>query len=56
MKEKPKPMYRRQPNKYGDFAFVELDGKRRYLGKYGTPESKEKYRQALVEWTASRQD
>jgi len=31
-------------------AFVELSGKRIYCGKYGTPESKEKYDRLVEEW------
>jgi integrase len=44
------PKYRRQRNKYGDLAFVELNGKRHYLGKYDSPESKADYKRLLVEW------
>ena len=36
-------------------ALVQIAGKRIYLGKYGTPESHEKYERTLAEWlTASR--
>jgi len=34
-------------------AFVELSGKRIYCGKYGTPESKEKYHRLVEEWEAN---
>jgi integrase len=47
------PKYRRQRSKPFARAFVELDGKRCYLGQYGTPESKQRYHQLLAEWTAS---
>jgi len=48
------PSYRRQKTKTGrDLAFVELGGSRRYLGVYGSPESKAKYGQAIAEWQSS---
>lgn len=38
------PKYRRHPNGQ---AFLQYQGKRRYLGKYGSPESRKKYREWL---------
>jgi integrase len=35
-------------------AFVELGGRRIYLGKHGTPESWEKYHRLLAEWVATK--
>lgn len=35
-------------------AYVKLDGKRRYLGVYGTPESKKKYARLIAEWQATQ--
>jgi len=35
-------------------AYVKLDGKRHYLGVYGTPESKAKYARLIAEWQASQ--
>jgi hypothetical protein len=51
MRKKAIPKYRRQTDKSGDHAFVMLDGKRYYLGEYGSPESKEQYRRLIAEWT-----
>ena len=34
-------------------AFVELNGKRSYLGKYRTSASKQEYRRFIVEWMAN---
>ncbi len=52
-KRKHKPKYRRQPRPGGrDRAFVELNGRRYYLGKYGSPDSTREYRRLLVEWEA----
>ena len=31
-------------------ALVQIDGRRIYLGKYGTPESEERYRRTVAEW------
>ncbi|HEX2953090.1 MAG TPA: site-specific integrase [Bacillota bacterium] len=45
------PKYRRQRTRYGELAFVELNGKRHYLGPYDSPESKASYQRLLVEWT-----
>jgi hypothetical protein len=33
-----------------DLAVVRIDGEDRYLGKYDSPESHEKYRRVLAEW------
>ncbi len=46
------PKYRRQKGKYGDYAFVELQGRHHYLGRFGAPESKEKYVRLLAEHAA----
>ena len=32
-------------------AFVTINGRERYLGKYGSPESQIRYKQLVVEWT-----
>lgn len=50
------PKYRRQINKSGNIGFVELDGKRHYLGKYDSPESKQRYRQIISEWMGGNHD
>ena len=34
-------------------ALVQINGERVYLGKYGTEESKERYRKTIAEWLAS---
>ena len=48
------PSYRRQVRADGtDLALVEIDGRRHYLGPYGTPESREKYHRLIAEWEAS---
>ena len=47
------PKYRRSRRKTGDLAFVELNGRRIYLGKFGTQESRDRYHQVLAEWAAS---
>ena len=48
------PKYRRQkrPNST-DQAFVELDGRRHYLGRYGSARSKEAYHRLVAEWEAN---
>lgn len=47
------PAYRRQKNRRGrDRAFVELDGRRHYLGAYDSPESRQRYHALLAEWEA----
>jgi hypothetical protein len=48
------PKSRRQKRKnMPDRAFVEIDGRRHYLGRYGTPESNERYQQLVAEWAAN---
>jgi integrase len=48
------PKYRRLRRKKGnDLAFVELNGKRLYLGPYDTTESREAYFRHIAEWEAS---
>jgi integrase len=47
------PSYRKQKKPGGDLAFVKLDDQRIYLGRYGTPESRELYRQTIAEWLAN---
>ena len=42
------PKYRHYKPK--DLAVVRIDGKDQYLGKYGSPESHEKYRRLVAEW------
>ncbi|MHC4214196.1 MAG: tyrosine-type recombinase/integrase [Planctomycetota bacterium] len=51
MKKHQIPKYRKQTGARSPRAFVQLYGKRYYLGKYGTPESKEQYRRLLAELT-----
>ncbi|MCZ6792183.1 MAG: site-specific integrase [Planctomycetota bacterium] len=54
MARKKEPKYCRQTGKSGgDRAYVKLNGLRHYLGKYGSPESKEKYHRLLAEWNAN---
>ena len=59
MPKKEFPKYRCQKSKDGkpDRAFVELGGKKRYLGVYGTPqtspESWKKYRHLWKQWYAN---
>ena len=38
--------------KSADRAFVDLSGKRIYLGRYGTQESRDRYDLAIAEWIA----
>ena len=45
------PKYRHYKPK--DLAVVRLDGKDHYLGKYGSEESREKYRRLVAEWFAT---
>ena len=50
------PKYRRQRQTHGtDRAFVELNGKRHYLGPYNSPESKQAYHRLLAEWSSHGQ-
>ncbi len=47
------PSYRKQRERNGkDRAFVEIGGVRRYLGPYGSAESREAYARAIAEWTS----
>ena len=34
-------------------AVVKIDGRSRYLGKYGSPESHAAYRRLVAEWTTT---
>ena len=53
MTRNPIPKYRKQKRSKGvDSAFVELAGGRRYLGPYGSPESREAYARVIAEWSA----
>src|SRR5262245_29825744 len=45
------PKYRHYKPK--DLAVVRLDGKDHYLGRYGSEESREKYRRLVAEWLAA---
>jgi len=47
------PKYRRQKRKGGDLAFVELNGVRHYLGRWGTRESRVRYYRRVAEWGAN---
>lgn len=49
------PGYRRhrQPDGRQDLAFVELDGRRIYLGAYGKPESRAEYDRRIAEYVAN---
>lgn len=50
----PIPSYRRQKKEDGnDRAFVVISGERRYLGDYGSPESKDRYARIIAEWRAT---
>ncbi len=44
------PKYRHQKVKGHDYAFVDLNGVRRYLGEYDSPESKNSYDRLIAEW------
>ena len=44
------PKYRRQKRKSGDLAFVELAGRRHYLGAHGTETSRTEYKRLVAEW------
>ncbi len=53
-KRRPRtPSYRRQRRKNGDLAFVELNGRRHWLGRYGSKESRQKYDALVAEWLAN---
>src|SRR4051812_13094950 len=45
------PKYRHYKPK--DLAVVRIDGKDHYLGKYDSPESRERYRRLMAEWLAA---
>lgn len=47
------PRYRRQKSRHGDRAFVELGGRRVYLGPHDSPESRREYDRVLAEWLES---
>lgn len=53
MTSSPTPKYRRHKSRKRDRAFVEINGQRKYLGRYNTPESKERYHRLLAEWQAN---
>jgi len=47
------PRYRRQKRPDGhDLAFVQVGGRRVYLGAHGTPESLERYSRTVAQWMA----
>jgi len=51
---KKSPSYRRQRRSDGnDLAFVEIDGRRHYLGPYDKAGSRERYHRLLAEWEAA---
>ncbi len=47
------PGYRRQKSPKGDRAFVELNGKRIYLGLYDSAQSRAEYHRLIAEWIAN---
>jgi len=52
--QRSEPTYCRQRVKNApDRAFVVLDGRRRYLGRFDTPQSRERYHRILAEWNAA---
>ncbi len=52
--QKPQtPTYRRHRAGGRDRAFVELDGQRYYIGRYGSRESIQRYDQLVAEWLAA---
>jgi integrase len=52
MKRTPRtPSYRH--HKGSDQGFVELDGRRIYLGKWGLPETEQRYHRTVAEWIAN---
>ena len=56
-RRKKTPSYRRQRRKNGsDLAFVEIDGRRHYLGPYETAASREQYHRLIAEWEAAGGD
>jgi hypothetical protein len=48
VKSRRTPKYRHYKPK--DLAVVRIDGKDHYLGKYDSPESREKYHRLVAEW------
>jgi hypothetical protein len=49
-RSRPIPSYRRLRRKCGtDLAFIDVGGKRRYLGAYDTPESRQEYHRCVAE-------
>ena len=54
MSRKSLPKYRKQTRPNGKYlAFVEIGGIRRYLGSYGSKESKQEYARLIAEWETS---
>ena len=52
MKRTPRtPKYRH--HKASNQGFVELDGRRIYLGKWGLPETEQRYHRTVAEWIAN---
>ncbi|MFO0948103.1 MAG: hypothetical protein U1D30_19645 [Planctomycetota bacterium] len=49
----PRTTHNYRHHKASGLGFVELAGKRIYLGKYGTPESMSEYQRVLAEWKAT---
>ena len=47
------PKYCKQKRTSGDMAFVEIESQRIYLGRYDSPQSKQKYHQLMTEWSVS---
>ncbi len=47
------PKYRKQKNPSGNRAFVELNGRRIYLGVFGSPTSRAEYHRIVSEWEAA---
>ena len=53
LKTRP-PSYRL--HKASGHAIVTIDGRDHYLGKYGTPESRARYKQIVAQWAATNTD
>ena len=51
MRQKRTPSYRR--HRASNRAYVEFDGHRIYLGRYGSPESREEYDRLIAEWLSN---
>ena len=49
------PSYRRQAGSPHDRAFVEVGGRRIYLGRWNSPESIELYHRTIAEWLSNGQ-